>query len=46
MLYNILVRMIERKNTEGLGVKIDVFYAYNKLTKEEYDKLIEMLNNN
>ena len=46
MLYNILVRMIERKNTEGLDVKIDVFYAYNKLTKEEYDKLIEMLNNN
>ena len=46
MLYNILVRMIERKNTEGLDVKIDVFYAYNKLTKEEYDKLIEMLSNN
>lgn len=46
MLYNIISRMIERGNTKGLDVKIDVFYAYNKLTKEEYDKLIEMLNNN
>ena len=45
MLYNILTRMIERKNTNGLEVKIDVFYAYNKITKEEYDKLIKMLNN-
>ena len=46
MLYNIIERMIERKNTEGLEKKIDVFYAYNKLTKEEYAKLIEMLNKN
>ena len=46
MLFNIISRMIERKNTDGLEVKIDVFYAYGKLTKDEYDKLNEMLKNN
>lgn len=46
MLYIIIKKMIERKNTEGLSDKLDVFYAYNKLTKEEYTELIEMLNKN
>ena len=45
MLYRTLKRMIERKNTDGLSEKIDVFYAYGKLTKEEYAELTEMLNN-
>lgn len=45
MLFNIIKRMIERKNTEGLITKIDVFFAYGKLTKEEYTELIKMLNN-
>ena len=38
--------MIERKNTEGLADKIDVFYAYGKLTKDEYAELVEKLKNN
>ena len=46
MLYNVIARMIERKNTDGLAIKIDVFYAYNQLTKVEYDKLMKMLNDN
>ena len=46
MLFNIITRMIERKNTNGLVEKIDVFYLNNKLTKDEYTELIEMLKNN
>ena len=46
MLYNIISRMIERGNTTGLAEKIDVLYIGNRITKEEYTKLIEMLNNN
>lgn len=45
MLFKVLKRMIEKGNTEGLADKIDVFYAANKLTEEEYNELIEMLNN-
>ena len=43
MLFRTLKRMIERGDIEGLEEKIDVFYAANKLTKEEYDELIDML---
>ena len=46
MLYIIIKKMIERGNINGLSDKLDVFYAYNKLTKEEYTELIEMLKNN
>ena len=45
MLYNIIKRMIERKNTDGLMEKIDVFYVVGRLTKREYTQLTEMLNN-
>lgn len=45
MLFRILKRMIERGNTEGIYEKIDVFYATNKITKEEYIELTELLNN-
>ena len=45
MLYNIISRMIEHKNTDGLAKKIDVFYLGNRLTEEEYTQLIAMLNN-
>lgn len=39
MLFGILKRLIERGLTDGLYEKIDVFYALNKLIKEEYEKL-------
>lgn len=43
MLYKTLLRMIERGNTNGISEKIDIFYAANKLTDEEYTELIGML---
>lgn len=43
MLYRVLVRLIERGQTEGLSEKIDVFYATGKLSEEEYNQLMDML---
>ncbi len=43
MLYRVLLRLIENGQTEDLTEKIDVFYASGKLTKEEYNKLISVL---
>ena len=38
--------MIERNNTIGIEEKIDLFYAADKITKEEYTQLINMLKGN
>ena len=43
MLYRTLKRMIEKGFTEGISEKIDIFFATDKLTKEEYDDLTSML---
>lgn len=43
MLYRTIKRMIERNQVEGLESKIDIFFAANKLTKEEYTELIGLL---
>jgi hypothetical protein len=43
MLYRVLMRMIERGQTEGLLEKIDVFYAAGKLSQSEYESLLEAL---
>ncbi len=43
MLYRTLKRMIERKQTEGIEEKIDVFYAAGKLSQAEYDGLMGLL---
>ena len=43
MLYRTLKRMIERGQTEGMIEKLDVFYAADKLTKEEYMELLGMI---
>ena len=45
MLFKVLKRMIEKGNILGITDKIDVFYAADKITEEEYNELIEMLNN-
>ena len=42
-LYNTCKRMIERGQTGGLAKKMDIFYAANKLTDEQYAELTEML---
>lgn len=43
MLYRTLKRMIERGATEGMGVKLDIFYAADKLTEAEYSELVSLL---
>ena len=43
MLYRVIKRLIEMGSTEGLGEKIDVFYAVGKLNEAEYNELINML---
>lgn len=43
MLYRTLKRLIEIGQTDGLGEKLDVFYALGKLTENEYRELIGML---
>lgn len=43
MLYKVLKRMIERGITENITEKLDVFYAADKITEEEYSELISMI---
>ena len=43
MLYRVLKRMIERGQTEGMQEKLDVFYATDKITEEQYKELTGML---
>lgn len=43
MLYRTLKRMIQRGQTAGLEEKLDMFYAADKLSQEEYAELTAML---
>ena len=43
MLYRTLKRMIERGQTDGMSDKLDVFYAADKITKEQYEELTGLL---
>ena len=43
MLYRTLKRMIERGQTAGMAEKLDIFYAADKLTGDEYAELTGML---
>lgn len=43
MLFIALKALITQGQTEGLREKIDVFYAYGRLTAEEYNELVAML---
>ncbi len=44
-LYRTIKRMIERGKTEGLEEKMDIFFAYDKLTEKEYTELLTMYQN-
>ena len=44
MLYNLLMRLIEKGQTEGLSEKIDVFFAVGRINETEYKELVELLN--
>ena len=46
MLYRTLKRMIERGNTEGMSNKLDIFFAADKITAEQYDELNILLSKN
>ena len=43
MLYRVLKRMIERGQIAGMEDKLDIFYATNKITEEQYKELMGML---
>lgn len=43
MLYRTLKRMIERNQTDGMTEKLDIFYAADRISKEEYEELTAML---
>ena len=43
MLFQILTRMVERGETDGLREKLDVFFAVGGLTHTEYRELLELL---
>lgn len=44
MLFKLLKKMIERGHTEDLLEKLNVFYAVDSITKEQYDELLGLLN--
>lgn len=43
MIFELCKKMINMNKTEGILEKIDVFYLANRITKEEYEELLEML---
>ena len=43
MLYRTLKRLMERGQTQGLGEKLDIFFAADKPTREEYEELTGLL---
>lgn len=43
MLYRTLKRLMGRGQTQGLGEKLDIFFAADKLTREEYEELTGLL---
>lgn len=43
MLYRTLKRMIERGQVEEMAQKLDIFFAADKITSEEYKELSELM---
>lgn len=42
-VYNLCKKLIDLGKTDGLQQKIDVYYANNRLSDEEYSELCELL---
>ena len=42
-LYNTCARLIECGKTNGMQRKLDIFFANDRLTEEEYEKLCTQL---
>lgn len=45
MLYRTLVALIRHGRTDGLREKIDIFFAADRITEEQYTALVELLTN-
>lgn len=43
VLYRTCKRMIERGDLDGMDTKLDIFYASNRLTSDEYAELTRLL---
>lgn len=43
MLYRICKRMIQRGHTAGLAEKLDIFFAADRLTADQYQELTQLL---
>lgn len=43
-VYNLCVKLIKNGKTDGLQEKLDVFLAMDRLSAEEYKKLVNMFN--
>lgn len=43
MLYRICKRMIDRGQTAGLAEKLDIFFAADRLTADQYQELTQLL---
>lgn len=43
-VFNLCKKLIEKGRTEGLLEKMDVYLACDRLTVEEYQELVTMLN--
>lgn len=47
MIYNLLLNLINagKYEKEDMLNKIDVFFAFDRITVEQYQELLEMINN-
>lgn len=43
--YKLVMKLINAGKTEGLADKVDVYYAAGRITAEEYEELMGILNN-
>lgn len=46
MIYQLCKKLIKLNKTEGLIEKIDVYYLANRITREQYEELVQMLGGN
>ena len=44
--YTLCVKLIRIGKTDGLEEKLDVYFANNRITAEEYEELMDMLHQN
>ena len=45
MIYQICKKLIQMNRTNGLADKIDVYYLANRITREQYEELIALIEN-